>query len=279
MRRSRITITLETNLLKKIDRLIDKKKIRNRSHAIEYIVTQYTQSSVNKAIILAGGRGTQLRPYTYEIPKSMLPVGGKPIIEHLIEQLKANNITDIIIAISYLGDKIKKYFGDGSRFGVNITYSEEQEDLMTGGALSRLKDQVGQDTFLVVHGDIMSDFSFSDFIQFHKEQSTSATVALTTNAEPTAFGQIKLQGTHLTKFYLNTDGAGTKSHLIHTGIYAFEPTIFNEFPKDRARFSLEDVIQHLVSKQEVSGFVFEGSWYDVGNPENYEKAIKEYNKE
>jgi UDP-N-acetylglucosamine pyrophosphorylase len=88
MRRSRITITLETNLLTKIDRLIDKKKIRNRSHAIEYIVTQYTQSSVNKAIILAGGQGTQLRPYTYELPKSMLPVGGKPILE-LIEQLKA----------------------------------------------------------------------------------------------------------------------------------------------------------------------------------------------
>lgn len=278
MRRSRITITLETNLLTKIDRLIDKKKIRNRSHAIEYIVTQYTQSSVNKAIILAGGQGTQLRPYTYEIPKSMLPVGGKPILEHLIDQLKANNITDIIIAISYLGDKIKKHFGDGSKFGVNITYSEEENDLMTGGALSKLKDLVGQDTFLVIHGDILTDFSFSDFIQFHKAQSTVATVALTTNSEPTEFGQIKLHGTHLTKFYLNTDEPGMKSHLIHTGIYAFEPSIFNEFPEGKTRFSLEDVIQQLIKQQEVSGFVFEGSWYDVGNPENYEKAIKDYNK-
>lgn len=277
MRRSRITITLETNLLKKIDRLIDKQQIRNRSHAIEYIITQYTQSTVHKAIILAGGRGTQLRPYTYEIPKPMLPVAGKPILEHLINQLRENGITDIIIAISYLGDHIKKYFGTGEKFGVTIAYSEEEENLLTGGALSKLKDLVGQDTFLVIHGDILTDFSFSDFIQFHKKQNTVATVALTTSSEPTEFGQIKLHGTHLTNFYSHTDQPGMQSHLIHTGIYAFEPSIFNEFPK-KNKFALEDVIIALIDQQEVSGFVFEGSWYDVGNPENYEKAIKEYKK-
>ncbi len=278
MRRSRITITLDSNLLKKIDRLIDKKKIRNRSHAIEYIITQYTQSSVHKAIILAGGRGTQLRPYTYEIPKPMLPVAGKPILEHLITQLRDNGITNIVIAISYLGDKIKKYFGNGEKFGVTITYSEEEENLLTGGALSKVKDQVGQDTFLVIHGDILTDFSFSDFIQFHKNQNTVATVALTTSSAPTEFGQIKLHGTHLTKFYSHTDQPGMKSHLINTGIYALEPSIFNNFPQNKQKFALEDVIQELIDQQEVSGFVFEGSWYDVGNPENYENAIKEYNK-
>ena len=109
MRRSRITITLNTDLLKKVDRLIDKNKIRNRSHAIEYVLNKYTQNNVHKAVILAGGRGTQLRPYTYEIPKPMLPVKGTPILEHLIKQLKKNNVTDLIIAISYLGDKIKTY--------------------------------------------------------------------------------------------------------------------------------------------------------------------------
>lgn len=277
MRRSRITITLDSSLLKKVDRLIDKKTIRNRSHAIEFMINAFNQSSVNKAVILAGGRGSKMRPYTYEIPKSMLPVGGKPILEHLINQLKANGITDIIIALSYLGDKIKGYFGDGSDFGVNISYSQENDDLMTGGALKRLKDQIGNDTFLVIHGDILTNFSFSDFIKFHKDQNTVATVALSTSDMPTEFGQIKLQGTHLTEFYLNTDDPGVKSHLVHSGIYAFEPSIFEYFP-NKKRFSLDEVLRKIIHKQDVSGFVFEGSWFDVGNPENYEKAIKEFNK-
>jgi len=275
MRRSRITITLNTDLLKKIDKFIDKKKIRNRSHAIEYILTQFSESKVNKAVILAGGRGTQLRPYTYELPKPMLPVKGTPILEHLIIQLKENDITDIIIAISYLGDKIKEYFGDGSRFGVNITYSQEQDSLMTGGALAVLKKQLGDDTFLVIHGDVLTELPFSEFIHFHTSQETIATLALSTSNEPAEFGQIKLQGTKIKKLYQYSGGGKTKSHLIHTGIYAFEPEIFDYFPKKK-KFALEDVISTLIEKQEASGFVFEGKWFDVGDPKNYEKAIKEY---
>ena len=278
MRRSRITITLNTKLLNKIDALIDKKKIRNRSHAIEYIATQYTQSTVGKAVILAGGQGSQMRPYTYEIPKAMLPVNGTPILEHLIIELKKNDIRDIIIAISYLGDTIKKYFGNGSKFGVHIEYMEETDDLQTGGALARLKKQLKHDTFLVIHGDILTQFTFSDFIHFHKDLGGVATVALTTSDKPTEFGQIKLHGTKLKKFYPHTDSPGIKSHLIHCGIYAFEPEIFSFFPKNKHRFSLESVLRSLIDKQEINGFVFEGSWFDVGNPENYEKAIKAYKK-
>lgn len=279
MRRARITITLDANILKKIDQLIDKKTIRNRSHALEFIATQYTKSRVQRAVILAGGRGTQLRPYTYELPKPMLPVQGKPILAHLIERLRADGITDIIIAISYLGEKIQDYFGDGSRMGVHITYSREQENLMTGGALAQVRKLVGDSTFLVVHGDIVTDFSFSDFIGFHKAQNTIATVALTTSAEPTEFGQIKLHGTRLTQFYQHTTQPGMMSHLIHTGIYAFEPEIFSYFPQHHAAFSLEDIMKKLIENQEVSGFVFEGSWFDVGNPENYERAIKSLSPE
>src|SRR3989344_5502339 len=153
MRRSRITITLDTQVLKKVDKLIDKNKIRNRSHAIEYVLSKYTKSNVHKAIILAGGRGTQLRPYTYELPKPMLPVQGTPILEHLIKQLKKHNVTDLVIAISYLGEKIKTYFGNGERFGVHIEYSEEGENLLTGGAVKKLKNKIDNDTFLVIHGD------------------------------------------------------------------------------------------------------------------------------
>lgn len=274
MRRSRITITLDQNILNKVDRLINKQSIRNRSHAIESILDKYTQSNVHKAIILAGGKGTNLRPYTYELPKSMLPVNGKPLLEHLIIQLKKNNITEIIIAISYLGEKIKEYFKDGRDFGVSISYFHEKESLLTGGAVKNLKKYVENDTFLVIHGDILTDFSFSDFIEFHNKQDSLATVALTTSAKPAEFGQIKLHGAFLTKFYSHNKDFGTKSHLINTGIYALNPKIFAEFPKNKKVFSLEEIIENLIDKKEVTGFVFEGSWFDVGNPQNYEKAIK-----
>lgn len=276
MRRSRITITLDAQILKKIDRLIDKKKIRNRSHSIEYILNQYTMSKVNKAVILAGGRGTQLRPYTYEIPKPLLPVKGTPILEHLILQLKKNGITEIIIAISYLGEKIKDYFGDGSKWGVSIEYSEESDNLQTGGAVKKIKDKLNDESFLVIHGDILTDISFADLIQYHKDQGTVATVALTTTGTPKEFGQIKMQGTKLMDFYPTSENPDLKSHLIHTGIYAFEPDIFNYFPKNEKEFSLEDIVRELIKERKVNGFVFEGKWYDVGNPENYELAIKEY---
>jgi NDP-sugar pyrophosphorylase family protein len=278
MRRSRITITLDSEILNKIDRLVNNQTIRNRSHAIEYILDKYTQSNVHKAIILAGGVGTQLRPYTYELPKSMLPVNGKPILEHLIIQLKNNNVTDIIVAISYLGEKIKEYFQDGKKWGVKISYSEEKNSLLTGGAVKKLKEEVSGDTFLVVHGDILTDFSFEDFIDFHNNQNTLVTAALTTSAKPTEFGQIKLHGAHLTEFYSHTEDHGTQSHLINTGIYAFNPNIFAEFPNDKDSFALEDIIKNLISKRQVTGFVFEGSWFDVGNPQNYEKAIKMWKK-
>lgn len=277
MRRSRITITLNSELLKKVDRLIDKNKIRNRSHAIEYVLNKYTQNNVHKAVILAGGRGTQLRPYTYEIPKPMLPVKGTPILEHLIKQLKKNNVTDLIIAISYLGEKIKTYFGDGERFGVRIQYSEEDENLLTGGAIKKVKDMLGNETFLVVHGDILTDFSFTDFIDFHRKENTVATVALTSANDPKEYGQFKLHGTKLVNFYPVTSELKLKSNLIHSGIYAFSPEVFQYFPKNKKRFSLEDLILELIPLKKVSGFVFEGKWYDVGNPDNYEKAIKEFN--
>lgn len=277
MRRSRITITLNSELLKKVDRLIDKNKIRNRSHAIEYVLNKYTQSNVHKAVILAGGRGTQLRPYTYEIPKPMLPVKGTPILEHLIKQLKKNNITDLIIAISYLGEKIKTYFGNGEKFGVRIQYSEENESFLTGGALKKIKDLLGNETFIVVYGDILTDFSYTDFIEFHRKERAIATIALTTSSEPKEYGQFKLHGTKLVKFYPVSPELKLKSNLIHSGIYAFSPEIFQYFPKNKKSFALEDIILDLIPQKKVSGFVFEGKWYDVGNPDNYEKAIKEYN--
>ncbi|MCA9371993.1 NTP transferase domain-containing protein [Candidatus Woesebacteria bacterium] len=277
MRRSRITITLDNTLLKKVDRLIDKEIIRNRSHAIEYIISQHTQAQIHKAVILAGGHGTHLRPYTYEIPKSLLPISGKPLLEHTILELKKNNITEIIIAINYLGNKIKEYFQDGSRFGVSITYSQETQDLSTGGALKKIKKVLQQEPFFVIYGDIVAHFPYNDFGDFHKETGEIATIAVTTADNPGEFGQFHIRGNTLVNFYPQSDKKHIKTHLIHCGIYAFEPEIFQYFPK-KDSFSLEDVCARLIENRKVSGYMFEGEWFDVGNPANYEKAVKYFKK-
>ncbi len=275
MRRSRITITLDNLTLAKVDRLIDKNTIRNRSHAIEYVLNQYSQSNVRKAVILAGGQGTQLRPYTYEIPKPLLPVKGKPILEYLILQLKKDGIQELILCTGYLGNKIKEYFGNGEKWDIKITYSEEKEPLQTGGALAKVQKYLTGETFLVIHGDVLTNFSFSDVIDFHQKEGTIATAALTPVQKPDPFGQLKLHGTKLVRFYQNTEETGIQTHIINAGIYVFEPTIFKYFPK-KGSFALEDIIEKLIQEQEVNGFVFGGQWFDVGDAENYERAIKEF---
>lgn len=276
MRRSRITITLDQHTLNKVDQLIDKNTIRNRSHAIEFVLNQYLASGVKKAVILAGGQGTRLRPYTYELPKPLLPVKGKPLLEHLIRKLTKSGITEVIICIGYLGEKIKEYFGNGEKFGVKITYSEEKEALHTGGALAKIRKLLHDDTFLVIHGDILTDITFSDLIDFHQKQNEIATVALTTVERPSEFGQLTLQGTKLVHFYQKEKEKNVKSYLIHSGIYVFGPEIFTFFPPKKTNFMLEDVVEKLIQEHKVTGFVFEGQWFDVGSPENYERAIKQY---
>lgn len=276
MRRIRITITLTGDTLKKVDRLIDHKKIRNRSHAIEYAISQYTQSQIKKAIILTGGQGTSMRPYTYEMPKSLLPVKGKPILEHLINGLKKTGITEIILCTGYLGEKIKEHFGNGEKYGVQLIYSHEQKPLLTGGSILKVKPLVDNEPFLVIHGDILTNFSFGDLIDFHKQTDSLATAALTSVNQPTGLGQLKLHGTKLVRFYQTSEKDDVKSHLVNTGMYACEPGIFAHFPRGKQAFLFEDVIEKLITENLVSGFVFEDQWFDVGNPESYEAAIKAF---
>lgn len=274
MRRSRITITLNKHLLEETDKLIDEKTIRNRSHAIEFIINQYLTPNVKKAVILAGGKGTKLRPYTYEIPKSLLPIKGKPLLEYIIENLKNNGITEIIICIGYLGEKIKEYLGDGKRYGVKIIYSPEKESVQTGGALLMAKKLLNNNSFILIHGDILTNLPLKDLIDFHKNQKSLATIALTTVNEPTNFGQLKLHGTKLVNFYQKKHDI--KSNLVNCGIYVFEAQIFDYFPKNKKSFLLEDVIEKLINEKKVSGYVFEDLWFDVGTPKNYENAIKQF---
>jgi len=130
--KERVTITLESTLISELDDTVDGTRIRNRSHAIEFLLRKsLNHRSPKKALILAGGKGTRLRPITYEIPKPMVPIQGRPLIEHTINLLRKYDVRDITISIGYLGEKVKEYFGDGSKFGVKIRYVIENEPLGT----------------------------------------------------------------------------------------------------------------------------------------------------
>jgi len=275
MDRTRLTITLKKSLLPDIDRVIDGLKIRNRSHAIEYLITLALTPKIQTAAILAGGQGVKMRPLTYEVPKSLIPVSGRPILEHLLETLRTAEVRNLILCTGHLGEKVKEYFGQGEKFGVKITYSQEKKPLGTGGALKMAKSFLSPSPFLVLHGDILVDINLKDLIAFHQEQQSTATIALTTSPTPQDFGVVLLRGNKILKFIKPKEEKSSSSQLINTGIYVFEPEIFNFFPKKEG-FNLDEIFPILAAERRLSGFVFEGKWFDVSTVKNYERAIKEW---
>lgn len=277
MDRERLTITLRKSILRKIDNLIDGTKIRNRSHAIEYLVNQSLIPRLSAAVILAGGRGLHMRPFTFEMPKGLFPVGGKPILEHIVELLRKNEIREIIMSIGHLGEKIQEYFGDGKKFGVNIRYLKEEKEAGTGGALSLAKKYITGDTFLVIHGDILIDINIADIVLFHRDHDVTATIALTSVVDPSSFGEVVLHGNRITQFIEKPKKGKQTSQLISCGLYIFEQSIFNYIPK-AAISHLEDVFPILAANKELVGFPFEGRWIDIGTPTAYERAITEWGK-
>lgn len=260
MRRIRLTITLKETLVDQIDILVDGEKIRNRSHAIEYVLIQHFKPSVNKAVILAGGK---------EEKSSLLLIKGKPLLEYIIVNLRQADIREIIICVGDLADKIKAYFGDGAKFGVSLRYSEEKTPLGTGGALKKIRPLIDDEPFCLIHGDIVIDLNLKDLIAFHKDQDTIATVAVTSTGNPLPFGQFKLHGRTIVGFYEKTAKDKTKSHLINTGVYVLQPEIFRYFPASQEAFRLESIIPNLIKEKQMSGFVFEGQWFDAGTTDSF----------
>jgi len=275
MDRERLTITLKKSILSQVDEIIDGTKIRNRSHAIEYLITQSLHPKVTQAIILAGGKGLNMRPFTFEMPKGLFPVGWKPILEQIVDMLRKFEVREIILSVGHLGEKIKEHFGDGKKFGVNITYITEEKEIGTAGALRIVGKYIKSDSFLVIHGDILIDISLSDFISFHKEEDSIGTLALSSVVDPSSFGEVVMQGTKITQFIEKPKKGKQTSQLVSCGLYLFNKEIFSYIPKQDPSL-LEDIFPELAKKRQLSGFLFGGNWIDIGTPASYEKAIQEW---
>ncbi|MDD5172157.1 MAG: nucleotidyltransferase family protein [Candidatus ainarchaeum sp.] len=218
-----------------------------------------------KTFILAGGEGTRLRPYTYNVPKPMMMVGGKPILQYVLENLKRSGMKDLVITCGYKHEQIISYLGDGSKFGVKIEYCIEKEKMNTAGSILCYKGKV-KETFAVVMGDHLTNIDMADMLKHHKKSGAIATVALYHTKMPLEYGVAKMEGGNIVSFVEKP----MLEHLYNTAIYIFEPEIF-DYIKDKEDFAKDVFPRLLAAKKKISGYVFEDVWFDIGRTSDYER--------
>lgn len=227
-----------------------------------------------KAIILAGGLGTRLQPYTFFIPKPMLPLGNKPLLEHIIEWLKNddNNIDHIIICVSYLHRTIEDYFEDGSRLGIKIEYARSDRPLATAGQLLTAKKYI-DDTFVCVYGDSIYEFSLREMIKEHDRLDAFISMALLSYKTRLKYGFIDINGNNkVTTWNEKPEIKG----LINIGCYVMEPEFIDLIPASNA-YGMDDAVRKALDKKKlVNGFKIESGFIDIGDKKSYLQTYKKY---
>lgn len=226
-----------------------------------------------QAVILAGGKGTRLAPYTTVFPKPLMPIGDMPILEIVIRQLKKHGFTKIVLAVGHLAELIEAYFGDGSKWGVEITYSREDEPLGTAGPLALLDDL--DENFLVMNGDLLTDINYSDLMRHHLESGALSTISMYTKDVPISLGVLELNSNGNITDYIEKP---TLKYKVSMGIYIFNKNILNHIERGKY-LDFPDLIKALIQKGEnVSGYMFEGYWMDIGRHEDYARVLEEFDK-
>lgn len=218
-----------------------------------------------KAIIMAGGSGTRLRPLTCTMPKPMARIMNKPVMEYITELLKKHGITDIGVTLRYLPESIKEYFGDGSAFGVNFTYFTENEPLGTAGSVMACSGFLNED-FLVISGDSFTDFNLSEAIAFHKEKEAEATLILHSVDVPIEYGVVVTEKDgKICRFLEKPDWSRVFSDTVNTGIYILNPSVFDGVTQKSPDFSKDIFPKLLKEKRKLFGYTASGYWCDIGD--------------
>jgi len=233
-----------------------------------------------KAMVLAAGQGTRLHPLTEQIPKALVPVASRPMIEYSLLLLKRYGIRDIIINLHHLGDQIERYLGDGAQLGLQITYSKEPELLDTGGGLLKAKSFLQGGPFIVINTDVLIDLSLSELIEFHTKKGAAATLVLRPDPLADQYGSMEIDGDGRIHRFLQARIASTLSvsttKLMFTGVQVLEPRVFDYMePGDGVRkFSTtRDTYPRMLLHQEgLFGFRFDGFWQDVGTASRIKEA-------
>lgn len=228
-----------------------------------------------KAILLAGGRGTRLYPLTFSIPKGLLPVGEKAILEIIIEKLRQRGIKDIYLAAGYKSELIKSYFNNGSRHGVRIKYFTEDKPLGTAGPIRKIVKKFNiKEHFIVMNGDLLTNVDFKKMKRFHMLHKAILTVGIKDVIQQVPYGVVSLEGEEV----INLTEKPRKKYSISTGIYLLDPRAVEYIPKERY-YDITDLINKLVSlKKRVRGYTIKEYWLALDKAYHFEKAFKEIKK-
>ena len=226
-----------------------------------------------KAVIMAGGLGTRLRPFTFSIPKPLLPIAEKPILELIIKKLHLMKIDEIILAIGYGAELIKAYFGDGSKFNIKIKYAQETKILGTAGPLKLIKEL--NEPFLVMNGDIITKLNFLDMFLYHNKNNAEMTIAAKKYTNQLPFGTLITEG----NIVMDITEKPISNHLISTGIYILNSEVLDLIPQDTF-FTMPDLAKSLINaKRKVINYEFEEYWLAIEHLDHLEEAttnIKEW---
>lgn len=221
-----------------------------------------------KAVIMAGGQGTRLHPMTQDMPKPMIPVGDRPLMEILVQQLRDSGIENLSISVHHKSEKIIEHFGDGRDFGVNITYATEDRPLGTAGALALMEPP--KETLLVINGDILTELDFRAMLAYHREQGAELTVAIQRYDVQVPYGVIEYEGAYVKRLVEKP----TVPFMINAGVYLLEPAAHAEIPVGQ-RYDMTDLIQRLLAEgRPVAGFPIREYWLDIGQHEDYQQALE-----
>lgn len=229
-----------------------------------------------KAVVMAGGAGSRLRPLTIDRPKPMVPIVNKPVILHILELLKRHGITDVVITLHFMAEAVQDYFGDGNAFGMNIEYSIEETPLGTAGSV-KLAQKYLDDTFIVISGDAITDFDVTSIIEYHRDRKALATLTLYRVPNPLEYGVVIIDEQGRVQQFLEKPSWGEViSDTVNTGIYVLEPSILDYFDSDISFDFSKDLLPILLEKGDpMYGYVAEGYWCDVGDLSEYMRATRD----
>jgi NDP-sugar pyrophosphorylase family protein len=269
MRRERLTITLRGDVLKRLDKLVDGNTIRNRSHAIESVLTEQLKSNIlSCAVMLGGGEGIDFEGK--KISKLLLPINGETIIEHNIEILKSYGITDLIFSLGAMGEQVREKLGDGSEYGIKVIYFER--DRGTASVLRQAKSLL-ESTFLMMNGDILlENIDLEDMYEFHKSSGGKATMLLATADESKKLGSITMKGNMITRFIEKPEKNESASHLVNGGVYLFDPEVCPIISPETP--SLEnDIFPKLAKGEKLFGYLLDGKWIHLHDEAKFQEFI------
>lgn len=249
--------------------LVDTDKVVRDVLFYENIIS--TKRRSNTIVLMVGGLGTRLRPLTNDLPKPMLPIGGKPILENIIMHFKSFGFVNFILSVNYKKEIIKNYFQDGRSFGVTITYIEETERLGTAGALSLIKEDIDE-AFFVMNGDLLTNTNFEQLLDFHLVNQATATMCVRKYEYQVPYGVIEVNEHKLASIVEKP----VQKHFVNAGIYVLEPEALTYIPKNQY-YDMPELFNCLIQQQkDVSAFPIREYWMDIGQLKDYERAQLKY---